>query len=211
MWNPDTQLQEHAQQYAAAHDGRHPYTDAWPWAEAIVAWQEQYSDRSRRMPHLEPEERVLVVAGVAESLRLAMARGQAVGDIALYQLKDELLTWLWLGEEFPVPGEAGWPAPSGPHANQWRALMNLVHAAPERGRIITRAGRVILGDLCNYGGHRPHLPGAAYRELTERRFRARNYDVVSLAEVAPALGLPALVADPGWYEGVIGLVAEHAA
>ncbi|MFJ9416636.1 hypothetical protein ACIRPT_20940 [Streptomyces sp. NPDC101227] len=211
MWGPDTQLQEHAQQYAAAHDGRHPYTDAWPWAESIVAWHAQHSGRSPRMPHLEPDERALVVAGIAESLRLEMARGHALGDIALYQLRDELLTWLWVGKEFPSPGEVGWPAPSGPHADQWQALMDLVRADPARGRIITRAVRETLRDLCNYAAHRPHLPGAAYRELMDHRFRTRNYDVVSLAEVAPTLDLPAPVADPDWYEGVVGLVTEQAA
>ncbi|MFI1201704.1 hypothetical protein ACH4VR_20000 [Streptomyces sp. NPDC020883] len=211
MWNPDTQLQEHAQRYAAAHDGRHPYTDAWPWAEAIVAWHDQQSDQSRQMPHLEPEERSLVVAGVAESLRLEMARGHALGDIPLCQLHYELMTWLWLGKDFPAPGEVGWPAPSGPHADQWQALMDLVRTDPARGRVITRAVRETLRGLSNYGGHRPHLPGAAYRELMDHRFRTRSFDVVSLAEVAPTLGLPAPVADPGWYTGVVGLVTEKAA
>ncbi|MER5384432.1 hypothetical protein ABT040_29915 [Streptomyces sp. NPDC002688] len=49
----DTMVQRHADEYAARHDGRHPYTDCWPWASAAVAWPTRNAER------LEPAQCVL--------------------------------------------------------------------------------------------------------------------------------------------------------
>ncbi|MET8677078.1 hypothetical protein ABZW18_05620 [Streptomyces sp. NPDC004647] len=216
-WDPDTQLQEHAERYARGHDGQHPYTDVWPWAEAIVAWREQWLGGTwRRRVELQEGDRDLVVAGVAESLRLLMGRSnRPLGDLALDMLKGELSVWLRYGVDYPVPGETGWPAPTGPYADRWEAVMNVVRTDDVRGRRLGRAVTEILAALLAYGSERPHFPAPVYSgALMAYRLDEWGYDDVSLAEVAPVLGMATAVPvmDSRWYEGVIGLtVVEQSA
>ncbi|MET8704345.1 hypothetical protein ABZW10_36650 [Kitasatospora sp. NPDC004723] len=207
MWDPDTELQEHAERYAVGHDGRHPFTDAWPWAEAIVAW---YRRRPRRLTTrsevvLVEDDWALVVAGVAESLRLRMRTGE-IGDIRMDLLSDELLLWARVGNEFPRPGEAGWPAPDGSYADRWDALADVLIAGGERGRSVVRAVTAVLKELAVLATSRPYLPQAHRAALMEYRFSAQGCDTVTLAEVAPALGVtPVPVQDVAWYTGFAGL------
>ncbi|MFE2176674.1 hypothetical protein [Kitasatospora sp. NPDC059462] len=207
MWDPDTELQEHAERYAVSHDGRHPFTDAWPWAEAVVAWYRGRPERltSRAEVVMGEDDWALVVAGVAESLRLRMRTGE-IGDIRVDLLADELLLWARVGIEFPQPGEAGWPAPDGPYADRWDALADVLIAGGERGRSVVRAVTTVLKELEFLARSRPYLRGAAYNTLMEYRFAAQGCDTVTLAEVAPALGVgPVPVQDVAWYAGFAGL------
>ncbi|MFK4222260.1 hypothetical protein [Streptomyces sp. NPDC019890] len=208
-WDPDTQLQEHAEEYARVHGGQHPYTSVWPWAEAIVAWRERWPGGTwRRRVELQEIERHLVVAGIAESLRLLMGRSsRRLGDLSLDMLKGELAVWLRYGVDYPVPGETGWPAPTGPYADRWAALMDVVRTDEVRGRRLGRAVTEILAALLAYGSERPHFPTPVSGELMAYRLGEQGYDYVSLAEVAPVLGIETAVpvADSRWYEGVVGV------
>ncbi|MET8704293.1 hypothetical protein ABZW10_36390 [Kitasatospora sp. NPDC004723] len=210
MWNPDTELQEHAEGYAAAHGGRHPYTDAWPWAEAIVGWYRTRPRRltSRREVVLDEDAWALVVAGVAEALRLRM-RCSELGDIRVDLLTTEFGLWARYGVDVPAPGEPGWPAPSGPYADRWDALADALTENGERARATTRAVTAVLGELEFLARSRDHLPRHASTELTGRRLAERGYDEVTLAEVCGVLGAgPIPVRDPAHYAGAgLDLVA----
>lgn len=65
-----------------------------------------------------------------------------------------------------------------------------------------------LAALLAYGSQRPHFPTPVHSgDLMAYRLGEQGYDYVSLAEVAPVLGIDAAVpvADSRWYEGVVGV------
>ncbi|WP_208880241.1 hypothetical protein [Streptomyces armeniacus] len=211
MWDPGRRLEEHAAVYETAH-GRHPYTDAWPWAEAIVSWRARHAGRTwRPVPEAGEGDRELVVAGVAECIRLEMApahaMGRRLGDLGLDHLQHNAVLWVAglrgpADPEFPdpEPGDPQWPAPTGPYAQQWHALMATVPGYTPVAKSVIE----ILAALAQYGCERPHVPAG----VGARRLREHGVDSVSLAEVAPSLGMspaPVAVGSSRWYEGVTGL------
>lgn len=208
-WDPKQQLHRHAEAYARTHDGRHPYTDAWPWATAIVAWREQATRTSwRGNRYLYPEHRDLVVAGVAEALRLSMShRGEPIGDLPV-DLHDELAIWLYNRTSYPVPGSEGWPAPTGPYAPHWHTLMDLVRSGERLGRNLVHAASDALQVLALHGGYRPYLRSGARDEMDRRRTTARgSVDTIRFAEVTPSLivDIPVPVEDASLYAQCDGL------
>ncbi|MER8073805.1 hypothetical protein ABTZ59_36930 [Streptomyces sp. NPDC094034] len=113
-----------------------------------------------------------------------------------------------VGRRLPRTGEEGWPAPAGPYADRWQALMDMAQAAPDCGRVITRAVTRTLDDLYRYGGRRPHMSYAAEADLMAYRSREGRGDAITLAEVAPTLGIapaPAPVKGTRWYQGITDL------
>ncbi|MER6365752.1 hypothetical protein [Kitasatospora sp. NPDC001527] len=129
-----------------------------------------------------------------------------IGDIRVDLLADELLLWARLGREFPRPGERGWPAPDGPYADRWDALADVLIAGTDRGRSVVRAVTTVLKELEFIARSRPYLQEASRAALMEYRFAAQGCDTVTLAEVAPALGVsPVPVQDIAWYAGFAGL------
>ncbi|MEU5383229.1 hypothetical protein [Kitasatospora cineracea] len=212
MWNPDTELQEVADQYAADHDGRHPYTDAWPWAVAIVRWYRGPRPMLTGRPQvvLDEDNWALVEAGVAEALRLRM-RTKPLGDIPTDLLASELLIWAEIGHEFPEPGATGWPAPTGPYADRWEAFADALTARdPERRRQVVRAVTSVLKELSTFSGTWPYVRN--YGAMSNYRLGVSKVIEVTLAEVAPALatGIPIPVRDTAAYDEVIGLEAVAA-
>ncbi|WP_328373612.1 hypothetical protein OG800_50615 (plasmid) [Streptomyces sp. NBC_00445] len=218
-FDPFAVLPSFADQYRAAHDGRDPYSDAWPWAEAVVRWHQDQdppvlADRGFLLRD-DPQARDHLVAAVAESLRIAMGwTGAAIGDLDLDRLGSELSTWIEDDDGHGVvftPGGTGWPAPTGPYADRWHALMDLIDSDPEQWarvrRSIYRAFAGLLGHAC----HSPHRAEGSYSTVLDYRLRrapGRRGDYRSLAEVAPSLGMsPVPVRDPHWYQGY-GLVTS---
>ncbi|WP_030458957.1 hypothetical protein [Kitasatospora sp. NRRL B-11411] len=208
MWDPDAELQDAAEQYAVNHDGRHPYTDAWPWAVAIVGWYrspQRPAQTSRAEVVLDEDDWALVEAGVAEALRLQM-RSRPIGDIPTDLLADELLIWAKIGRDFPAPGETGWPAPTGPYIDRWEALADCLTAMnPERGQRVLRAVTTVLKELSAFSAARPYV--RSYGAMADYRLAATGVIEVTLAEVAPALtaGIPIPVRDVAAYNEVAGL------
>ncbi|WP_416986654.1 hypothetical protein [Streptomyces sp. T028] len=216
-FDPDAVLPDFADAYRAAHDGSDPYTDAWPWAEAVVRWhQDQDPAVQPRWGYLlrdDQEARGHLVAAVAESLRIAMGwTGAAIGDLDLDRLACELRNWSEDEDEAGarlMPGGAGWPAPSGPYADRWHALMRVIGSDPEQWARVRRSVYRAFTSLLWHAGHAPHLADGAYSALQDYRLRqapGRRGDYRSLAEVAPSLGMsPVPVRDRRWYQGY-GLV-----
>ncbi|MEH0417330.1 hypothetical protein [Streptomyces sp. B21-083] len=72
--------------------GSDAYSDVWPWAEAVVRWHQDQDppllpDRGFMFAD-DPQARGHLVAAVAESIRISMARmGKPIGDLDLNQLK----------------------------------------------------------------------------------------------------------------------------
>ncbi|MGW0836583.1 hypothetical protein [Streptomyces prunicolor] len=216
-FDPYAVLPDFAEVYRAAHDGSDPYTDAWPWAEAVVRWHQdqdppvlpgrgfQLGDDQEARDHL--------VAAVAESLRIAMGwTGSAIGDLDLDRLGSELRTWSEDEDENGArltPGGAGWPAPTGPYADRWHALMRLIGSDPEQWARVRRSVYRAFTSLLWHARTASHLAEGFYSTVQDYRLRqapGRRGDYRSLAEVAPSLAMsPVPVRDPRWYEGY-GLV-----
>lgn len=202
-------LPRFADTYRATHDGRDPYTDLWAWAEAIVRWhQEQDPPRFRyrlddclQVDHL--------VAAVAESLRINMGLSEkALGDLDLSMLESELRNWSEAKDEDGstlTPDGSGWPAPTGPHAVHWHALMHVLVNDPDRRIRIHRSVFNAFLCLTAHAITLPHLVNGAYSAMLDYRLSQApgpRVDYRSLAEVAPSLGIsPVPVRDPHWYEG----------
>ncbi|MEW2530663.1 hypothetical protein [Streptomyces sp. NPDC047071] len=205
----DTAVQDHAEQYAAAHQGRHPYTDCWPWAQGILAWADQNTGRPKstlgNRPLVSEGEAGHLVAALAEALRLSMVSYQCpIGDLDLDYVRKEL--WYWThGQDYPAPGTAGWPAPTGPYTGVWHALF-LAPDAGLRQRASLDAGD-LLRALLHHTAARPHLPEEAVLRLTAYRLETTDKTYVALAEAAPSLGItgPVEVRDPLFHRGVEGL------
>ncbi|MFE2426921.1 hypothetical protein ACFXJ5_09230 [Streptomyces sp. NPDC059373] len=199
-----TRWQEADERYERIY-GRHPYTDLWRWAEAMVAWREQTPIKTwRRLPALEPGDRPLLVAAVAEALRLATRNGTPLGDVYLGYPYD-LHNWLYPPatadeDECPPPGGLGWPAPTGAYAEQWHHLMQTVDADPVCRRRIDRNVIDLLDALGIYASSRPHHQEPTIEEgLESGSFNDPVY--MTVASVAPSLGIgPINVADPSRYE-----------
>ncbi|MGJ5899324.1 hypothetical protein ACSCBZ_46410 [Streptomyces niveiscabiei] len=211
--DPYTVLPRYVDRYWAAHGGSDPYSDAWPWAEAVVRWHQNLPLAPGRAPVPGDDPRAVdhLVAAVAESLRIAMGwTGAAIGDLDLDRLGSELRTWTEDEDEDGArlaPGSAGWPAPTGPYADRWHALTHLADSDPEQWEQVLGSVYRAFGDLMAHARRSPtaHLDGASYSAVKEYRLE-RAGDYRALAEVAPSLGMsPVPVCDPLRYQGY-GLV-----
>lgn len=210
MSNSETNMRvpTHAERYIA-RTGRHPYTDCWPWAEAALAWSranEQHLGWSLRNADLHDDDIEHVPAAIAETLRLSMVRhDQTPGDLDLNSARTELDYWLecWVSNRsYPEPGTPGWPEPTGPYTDRWRAAF--LSSDPERaGRLAVGADHVLLG-LLFHTAKSPHLGDAL-------KFRMDTYDssYTAVADAAPIIGItmPVAVKDPLAYQGIEGLTA----
>ncbi|MEU0857484.1 hypothetical protein ABZ352_18875 [Streptomyces griseofuscus] len=201
----DTMVGRHTEEYVVRF-GRHPYTDCWPWAEAALAWSranEQHLGWSLRNAHLGEDDLGHVVAALAETFRLNMARhARTPGDLDLDNARSELGYWASRHGSYPKPGTPGWPEPSGPYADRWRsAFLSGDPLRPER--LARGAGYVLHGLLF----HTAKLPERG----ADLAYRLDTYDCtyVALAEAAPSIGItaPVQVADPLCYRSIRGLIA----
>ncbi|PIB05076.1 MULTISPECIES: hypothetical protein [Streptomyces] len=198
----------HAERYLA-RTGRHPYTDCWPWAEAALAWSranEQNLGWSLRNACLDDGDIEHVPAAVAETLRLSMVRHNRLpADLAVETARNELGYWAepWAtNASCPEPGTPGWPEPTGPYADRWRAAF--LSGDPRRTRrLATAADHVLLGLLF-------HTAKAMDRG-TALRYRTNTYNssYTAVADTAPIIGIttPVTVRDPLAYQGIDGLTA----
>jgi hypothetical protein len=216
-FDPRAVLPDFADQYRADHGGSDPYSDVWPWAEAVVRWHQDQDppllpDRAFVLGD-DPQARDHLVAAVAESLRIAMGwTGDAIGDLDLDRLGSELRNWIEDEDEDGArltPGSTGWPAPTGPYADRWHALMHMIDSDPEQWARVRRSASRAFGSLLWHARRAPHLADGSYNTVKDYRLRqapGRRGDYRSLAEVAPSLGMsPVPVRDPRWYQGY-GLV-----
>ncbi|AVH61716.1 MULTISPECIES: hypothetical protein [Streptomyces] len=216
-YDPHAVLPGFADTYRAAHDGTDAYSDAWPWAEAIVRWHQEQdppvlADRGFLLAG-DQQARDHLVAAVAESLRLTMGwTGAAIGDLDLDALASELRNLIEDEDENGdrlTPGTTGWPAPTGPYADRWHALMRVLDSDPEQWARVRRSVYRAFTSLLWHARHSPHLAEGSYSTVQDYRLRqapGRRGDYRSLAEVAPSLGMsPVPVRDPRWYQGY-GLV-----
>jgi hypothetical protein len=159
----------------------------------------------------DPQARGHLVAAVAESLRIAMGwTGAAIGDLDLDRLGSELRNCSEdEGGARLTPGGAGWPAPTGPYADRWHALMHLIGSDPEQWARVLRSVYRAFASLMWHARQAPHLADGSYSAVKDYRLQqapGRRGDYRSLAEVAPSLGMsPVPVRDPLWYQGY-GLV-----
>ncbi|MFB7657899.1 MULTISPECIES: hypothetical protein [unclassified Streptomyces] len=208
-FDPYAVLPDFADRYRATHDGRDPYSDAWPWAEAIVRWhQDDFPPNVPLRSYLlgdDTQARGYLVAAVAESLRIAMGwTGPAIGDLDLDRLGSELRSWTEDEDESGVrltPGGFGWPAPTGPYADRWHALMDVVGSDPEQWTLIHRSVYRACASLLWHARQAPARAADSYTVVQDYRLH-RGGDYRSLAEVAPSLGMsPVPVRDPRWYQG----------
>ncbi|MEV3993526.1 hypothetical protein AB0J57_31950 [Streptomyces sp. NPDC049837] len=153
------QVGEHGERYAAAHGGRHPYTDCWPRAMGVAVWGYEDGNAER------------LVTGIAEAMRLAMARHDVpVARLGIDAARDEL--WYWVGDDGPlraVPGSAEWPAPTGPHAASWRR--HFADAGLDEVRRTAQTVDSVLTALLHYTAERfPDVPatfGAVLKEYED--------------------------------------------
>ncbi|MGW2702336.1 hypothetical protein [Streptomyces sp. NPDC001340] len=197
-------VQKHTEGYVAQH-GRHPYTDCWPWAEAAFTWSrvnEQHLSWSLRNADLLDDDIEHVPAAIAETLRLHMARhDRTPGDLNLDNAREELGYWV-RGRSYPALGTPGWPAPTGPYADQWRAAFLPID--PERVQRLARGADHVLLGLLFQTAKSPQRSAAV-------NYRMRTYDLtyVALADAAPIIGIttPVEVKDPLSYQGIEGLTA----
>ncbi|MFJ9847010.1 hypothetical protein ACIRYZ_42580 [Kitasatospora sp. NPDC101155] len=216
-WDPDAQLADHADRYAALHDGRHPYTDAWPWAMAIIAWHRERHPNVRTLvwpwdehgldarlgaqAHIPgTSEHLLLTAVIAEVLHLSQGCGvpRPLGDVLLADLPLRLGEWLRHGHGFPTPGSPGWPAPTGPFASEWRTALTLV-ADREQGRPLYSSARAVLtGTWVDAGTCVIHVDHALRG--------GAGHTLADIAPLLPGAPWPLAVADPSWYDETSGLV-----
>ncbi|MER6011507.1 hypothetical protein [Streptomyces bluensis] len=204
----DTMVHTHAERYVT-RTGRHPYTDCWPWAEAVLAWSranEQHLGLSLRSADLDDGDIEHVPAAIAETLRLNMARHQRTpGDLGLDSARQEL--WYWVcGRGYPAPGTPGWPEPTGPYADRWRAAF--LPSNPQRAERLASAADDVLHGLLFHAAKDPQRKRAA-----DYRLHTYNIDYVALADAAPAIGItmPVAVKDPLAYQGIEGLTTVQEA
>ncbi|MET8968855.1 hypothetical protein [Streptomyces hydrogenans] len=107
-------LRVHAERYAMAHEGRHPFTDCRIPAGGVLVWG---ADEDWHFEH--------TVTAITESMRLCMARYDVEWlDLDIDAVRDELAYWIGprFPAEAPVPGSVEWPAPTGPYADAWQRL-----------------------------------------------------------------------------------------
>ncbi|MFF0483865.1 hypothetical protein [Streptomyces sp. NPDC004435] len=110
----DEGLRGHAERYAVAHGGRHPFTDCWNPAGGVVVWG---ADGDWHIGH--------TLTALTEAMRLGMARYEVEWpDLGIDVARDELAYWIRPGfpAEEPGPGSEVWPAPTGPYADFWHRL-----------------------------------------------------------------------------------------
>jgi hypothetical protein len=198
----------HAERYIA-RTGRHPYTDCWPWAEAALAWSranERHLGWSLRNACLNDDDIEHVPAAIAETLRLSMVRHNLLpGDLALETARNELDYWVeyWVtNRSYPEPGTPGWPEPTGPYADRWRAAF--LSGDPERAhRLAMGADHVLLGLLFHTSKAMDRGAALRYRQNTF------NSSYTAVADTAPIIGItmPVAVKDPLAYQGIEGLTA----
>ncbi|MDT0614894.1 hypothetical protein [Streptomyces lancefieldiae] len=123
-----------------------------------------------------------LIAAIAESMRLAMARYDvSVPDLDIDSARYELEYWIG-GEsatERPTPGSPDWPAPTGPHASSWQRLF--IHADLEQVRVTVATVDEVLTDLLAVTSDRhPNSPttfGAALKEYTNPVTGARFFSL----------------------------------
>ncbi|MEJ8652801.1 hypothetical protein WKI65_33245 [Streptomyces sp. MS1.AVA.3] len=106
------------------------------------------------------------------------------------------------GSSYPGPGTPGWPEPTGPYSDRWRAAF--LSGEPERaGRLAVGADHVLLG-LLFHASKSPHRGDAL-------RYRMDTYNCAytAVADAAPTIGItmPVAVKDPLAYQGIEGLTA----
>ncbi|WP_280663900.1 MULTISPECIES: hypothetical protein [unclassified Kitasatospora] len=206
LWDPGPGMIRYAERYAAAFAGRDPYTDAWPWAGAIIAWHRERADQDHRVRTQAPapgdEQYELVCAAVAEALRVTVSTGPVgtIGDADLGRVQFALSVWIGPESVYPQPGSSGWPAPVGPHAAAWRQFVAAVEAGDRRAY---RTASIVLRDLADFAVGGPHWPWPC--ALLTERLAAGKVHYTALAELAP--GLPAAphpipVRDLDWYNGL---------
>lgn len=195
----------HAERYIA-RTGRHPYTDCWPWAEAALTWSQantRHLGWSLRNACLHDDDIEHVPAAIAETLRLSMVRhNQLPADLAVETARTELRYWAkpWVTNgRGPEPGTPGWPEPTGPYADQWRAFLS---GDPERARRLAMGADHLLLRLLFHTA-KALARGAALR------YRTNTYNVsyTAVADTAPIIGItmPVTVRDPLAYQGIDGL------
>ncbi|MFC8708911.1 MULTISPECIES: hypothetical protein [unclassified Streptomyces] len=215
-FDPYAVLPRFADAYRAAHAGTDPYTAVWPWAEAIVRWHQ--TQNPSLLPEGDQRTREHLVAAVAESLRIAMGwTGLTIGDLDLNRLGAELRSWSEDEDESGVgltPGGNGWPAPTGPYADRWHALVHVFASDPEQWAWVLRRVDHAFTCLLQHARSAPHLVGNSYNAVLDYRLRQApglKGDYRSLAEVAPSLEMsPVPVRDPRWYEGYLVVTLPEA-
>ncbi|MGA5424459.1 hypothetical protein [Streptomyces lavendulocolor] len=153
----NSQVRKHAERYATAHEGRHPYTDCWPTAAGVAA--RAYEEGNAEQ----------LVAAIAEAMRLAMARySVTVARLDIDSARDEL--WYWVGDSphgpRPVPGSEQWPTPTGPHAASWQrhfadvGIGEIRHMAQQVEDVLT----ALLHHTTERFPHAPATFGTALKE-----------------------------------------------
>ncbi|MFF1420621.1 hypothetical protein [Streptomyces sp. NPDC058280] len=202
----ETMVRRHAEQFVARHDGQHPYTACWPWAEASLSWSQANAEHlgySLYRSYLQNGDAEHLVAGIAETLRLNMARHRrSVGDLNLDTARSELRYWTRHAGDYPEPGTPAWPEPTGPYTDQWRALF-LSGDSDRAARVAWGANRVLYDLLVHTAKKRDRAAATTYRMDT------RNATYVAVADAAPDIGIttPVEVHDPLAYQGIAGLTA----
>ncbi|MGW0836575.1 hypothetical protein [Streptomyces prunicolor] len=209
----DTWVRTYTERYIE-RTGRDPYTDCWPWAEAVLE-REWPQVREYRLGwglepgDLEDGDAEDLPAVIAETLRLNMARyDRLLGDLNLDTARAELWNWAWgwihRRTNRPVPGTPRWPEPTGPYADRWRAAF--LPSDPERTERLARcADNVLLGLLFDTA-QRKQSAAAIYR------LKTHNCDYIALADTAPLLGItePIEASDPLSYQGIEDLTVVPA-
>ncbi|MDH6624344.1 hypothetical protein M2271_002146 [Streptomyces sp. LBL] len=114
--------------------------------------------------------------------------------------------WYWVrGRNYLAPGTSGWPGPTGPYADQWRAAFP--PSNPERAERLAAGANDVLHGLLFHTAKDPQRKGAA-----DHRLHTYNIDYVALADTAPTLGItaPVAVKDPLAYQGSEGVASVSA-
>ncbi len=193
-------VRRHTSAYTARW-GSDPYTDCWPWAEAMMRWWQAEGMPGGYMA-VEPGEGEadLVPAALAETLRLSMARQphRLLAELDMDMTARELGYWVKRDSMYPRPGTPGWPAPDGPHQAVWRQVF--AGGDEERCRRLQLESLFLLESLAQYTAQDPPRRAAA------ARYRLRNHTIIytHVADTAPVLGIrgPVYVSDPLAYQGV---------
>ncbi|WP_406220791.1 hypothetical protein [Streptomyces decoyicus] len=205
----DTMVQRHTDRYVTRY-GDDPYTSCWPWAQAAFDWARSNENLAFGLRHafLHDDDIEHLPAAIAETLRLNAARhDNPPGDLDLDNARRELGYWSCNSAGgYPPPGTDGWPEPTGPYADRWRAAF--LPPCPERAERLARGADSVLHSLLYV------VAAASPQRAATAEYRLRTYGTtyVALAEAAPLLGItePVPVGDPRVYRSIKGLTAVPA-
>lgn len=187
-------VRRHTEAYTARW-GRHPYTDCWPWAEAMTRWWQGPGPGEYVV--VKPREAVCLPAALAETLRLSMARQphRLLAELDVGMAARELGHWVRHGSTYPDPGTPGWPAPEG-HREQWEELFASADGAQLRR----------LASACFYLLESVESRVARGPRAAAMRYRLETYGITytHVADTAPVLGVegPVYVTDLLAYQGM---------